>query len=97
MTKANPKTATKNRFSGIVDANRAREAETSPESETPNSSENSTKRRGKSSHPEFLQVSAYLRKDTHKTARKLLMDDEQRRDLSDLMEQLLQEWISTQS
>lgn len=95
MNKPTAKTATKNRFSGIVDATRARE--TPPEPKAPYASESNTKRKGKSSNPEFLQVSAYLRKETHKTARKLLMDDDQGRDLSDLMEQLLQEWISAQS
>jgi len=51
--------------------------------------------KGKSSNPDYVQISAYVRKDTHKDARKLLLDDEQGRDLSDLMEELLQQWVNS--
>jgi hypothetical protein len=40
----------------------------------------------------YTQVTVYLRKQTHSTARKLLFDE--RRQFSDLVEELVTKWIS---
>ena len=48
---------------------------------------------GKKSDPAFKQVTVYLRKDIHDTARKILFDD--RRQFSDLVDELVSRWISS--
>ena len=85
-------TSTGSRFSGILDANRAR----GEEGEQPQK-DSKARARGKSSSAEYVQISAYVRKETHKQARKLLLDDERDRDLSDLIEELLHQWVSSRS
>lgn len=54
---------------------------------------NSTKKSGKSSNKDYTQVLTYIRRDTHKQIKKALIDDPLNRDLSDLVEELLAEWI----
>jgi len=50
---------------------------------------------GKKSDPSYTQVTVYLRKDVHHRARKLLFDD--RRQFSDLVNELVSEWLKTQT
>jgi hypothetical protein len=50
--------------------------------------------RGKKTNPDYVQVTVYLRKDNHTAARKLLLDN--RRQFSDLVDELVSEWISNQ-
>ena len=47
--------------------------------------------RGKSSDPNYIQVTVYLRKSVHQTARKMLIDE--RRQFSDLVDELVDQWI----
>lgn len=62
------------------------------ESATPKDA--ATKRAGgKSSNPDYTQVLTYIRRDTHKAIKKALLDDDQNRDLSDLVEELLAGWV----
>lgn len=53
----------------------------------------SGRRSGKSSDPDFTQVLTYIKKATHKDVRKALLDDEEG-DLSDLVENLLSDWLA---
>ena len=46
---------------------------------------------GKKSDPAFKQVTVYLRKETHETARRLLFDEH--REFSELVDQLVREWL----
>jgi len=46
---------------------------------------------GKSSDPNYIQVTVYLRKSVHQTARKMLIDE--RRQFSDLVDELVSQWI----
>jgi hypothetical protein len=68
-------------------------------SNTPEKTKNNTvssknlKKSGKSSNENFTQVLTYIRKETHKKTKKVLIDDPEERDLSDLVEQLLSEWL----
>ena len=48
---------------------------------------------GKRSDPEYQPTTVLLRKRTKKTATRLLEDIDEGQDLSDLIEQLLTEWI----
>ena len=52
---------------------------------------------GKRSDPDFQPTTVLLRKNTKKTATRLLEDTNAARDLSDLIEQLLREWIQKHS
>ena len=52
---------------------------------------------GKRSDPDFQPTTVLLRKNTKKTAARLLEDTNAGQDLSDLIEQLLAEWIQKQS
>jgi hypothetical protein len=52
---------------------------------------------GKRSDPDYQPTTVLLRKQTKKTASRLLEDINAGQDLSDLIEQLLGEWIQKQS
>ena len=52
---------------------------------------------GKRSDPEYQPTTVLIRKQTKKTAVRLLEDTNAGQDLSDLIEQLLGEWIQKQS
>jgi hypothetical protein len=52
---------------------------------------------GKRSDPDYQPTTVLLRKHTKKTAARLLEDTNASQDLSDLIEQLLTEWIQKQS
>jgi hypothetical protein len=52
---------------------------------------------GKSSDPDFQPTTVILRKRTKRTAARILEDQETGQDLSDLIEELLTEWIQRQS
>jgi hypothetical protein len=52
---------------------------------------------GKRSDPEYQPTTVLLRKQTKKTASRLLEDASTGQDLSELIEQLLTEWIQQQS
>jgi len=50
---------------------------------------------GKSSNPEYTQVLSYVRKDTHNAVKAALIYDAEKRDLSDLVEELFNGWLKT--
>jgi hypothetical protein len=50
---------------------------------------------GKYRDPHWHQYGVYLRKDTHKRSRRRLEDTEPDKDLSDLLEELLQQWLAS--
>jgi hypothetical protein len=83
------------KFGGIVDATRARQGgapEPEPQQET---RPEAKKANGKSSNPEYKQISAYIRRSTHRDAIKRLADEDGRRDLSDVIEELLSQWLKS--
>lgn len=97
--------AAKNRFGGIIDATRARQAEQPVEDDAPKEAAPAPQakevkavhdkpRNGKSSNPDYRQVSAYIRRTTHTAAHKKLLDEGQQRDLSDVIEELLNQWAA---
>lgn len=51
--------------------------------------------RGKSSDGDFKQVSAYVRKDTHKAVSIALKEDDDKQDFSDLVQSLLESWLKS--
>jgi hypothetical protein len=54
-------------------------------------------RGGKRSNPDFSPTTFFVRKDTKKKATRLLEDTNAGKDLSDLVEELLTNWISERS
>ena len=52
---------------------------------------------GKSSNADYTQVLTYIRRDTHRRIKKVLIDDTKERDLSDLVEELLAGWLEKNS
>ncbi len=52
---------------------------------------------GKSSNSDYTQVLTYVKKDTHNAVRAVLIYDHEKRDLSDLVEELLADWIKKNS
>ena len=52
-------------------------------------------RNGKRSNPDYKQISALIRKDTHRAVVRVLLDDDESRDVSDLLQELLQKWLSS--
>ena len=51
---------------------------------------------GKRSDPAWKLYSHFLKKQTHREATNILRNEENSRDLSDVLEQLLEEWILQQ-
>jgi hypothetical protein len=54
---------------------------------------NRPKKIGKSSNADYTQVLTYIRRDIHRQIKKVLIDDPDERNLSDLVEELLSEWL----
>ena len=94
------------KFRNILDAARAqgeapietppppvREAESTPDAA-------SGKRRGrpaggKRSDPDYEQVTAYIRKDVHRRVKIALLQEQEKTEFSQLVDQLLAEWLRT--
>ena len=51
---------------------------------------------GKRSDPAWKLYSHFLKKQTHREATNILRNEENGRDLSDVLEQLLEEWLTQQ-
>ena len=91
----------KNKFAGVADrlARQRSEPELPPPPVTPPIEVSAVEKKpsrapGKKSNKEdFVQVTVYLRKTTHTAARKLLLDQD-RRQFSDLVEELVSHWIN---
>ncbi len=52
---------------------------------------------GKSSNADYTQVLTYIKRNTHRQVKKSLFDDPQNRDLSELVEELLADWLKKNS
>lgn len=88
------------KFSGMFEQAEAKPAP-SPERIVPKRSEKPEPAKvgrtpGKRSNPEYSQFSVLLKKLTHKRASRALDDLDNGQDLSDLMQQLLEQWLTKQ-
>jgi hypothetical protein len=106
-TKPKVSSETSSRFGGIKD--RAKHISNLAEPETPPATQPSPlpvpvvaepvsskpRKPGKKDHPDYVQVTVYLRKDTYAAAKKALFDD--RKQFSDLAEELVTEWLDVQT
>lgn len=53
--------------------------------------------RGKRSDEEHVQVTAYIRRDTHLDVKAALLRDQKGRDFSDLVEELMAKWLKSRT
>jgi hypothetical protein len=51
---------------------------------------------GKRSDPNFVQTTAYIRGDTYKAVKIALIEEDQNREYSELVEDLLSKWLKSQ-
>ncbi len=72
------------------------EASLSPAAKEPPKAVAPKRTTGKSSNADYTQVLTYVRRDTHNAVRAALIFDERKRDLSDLVEELLDGWVKKQ-
>ena len=85
-----------NRFTGLMKRREIDEPTQTDEARRDTVSVLGRPRNGKSSNPEYKQISALIRKDTHREVVRALLDDNESRDVSDLLQDLLQEWLVSQ-
>jgi hypothetical protein len=89
------------KFSDVLAKLKQRPAEQSASSPTPPAGSEQVRGRGrppgKRSDPDYQPTTVLIRKHTKKTASRLLEDTNAAHDLSDLIEQLLTEWIQQHS
>ena len=90
------------KFKDILKAAKEREPEpevaSEPVSSKPTETETQQIKRGrpkgKRSDPDYEQVTAYIRKETYRQTKIALLSSEEGQDFSELVEQLLTEWLS---
>lgn len=75
------------KFQGILDSHKK---------PNPTEAPTKSKTKGKRSDPDYEQVSAYIRKETYRQVKIALLQEEEKRDFSELVEALLSEWLSHQ-
>ncbi len=83
------------KFKGLLDAAKGREPEPQPEPQ-PEPPKSKGRPRGKRSNPDYEQVTAYIRRDTHRAIKMALLQEGESREFSEVVEELLAEWLSTQ-
>ena len=100
MTDKQPDKKSKSRFSGVLNRvtlpDPAPEVKTEPIPPTPPPvvtvpAPKMGRPAGKKTNPEYTQVTVYLRKEVHRQAKKILIDDG--REFSELVDQLVDRWI----
>ena len=53
--------------------------------------------KGKRSHPDYEQVTAYIKKETHTAVKIELLKEGQKRQFSELIQELLDDWVESRS
>lgn len=88
------------KFKHILAAAKQRESETPQTKITPDNLPTPKKRgrpKGKRSDPDYEQVTAYIKKDTYRQIRIALISSPDSQDFSELVEQLLADFLRTQN
>jgi hypothetical protein len=100
------------KFRGLLDTARGREPESqSPEEAVtkqsaaknqpvakPEPQPKGGRPKGKRSHPDYEQITAYIRKDTHTAVKIALLEDGQKgekHEFSELIQELLEQWLQS--
>ena len=66
---------------------------TEPQTDTPKRG----RPKGKRSHPDYEQVTAYIKKETHTAVKIELLKEGQKRQFSELIQELLDDWVESRS
>lgn len=98
------------KFKSLLDAAKGREPEPEPEKlsqelevnqpQQADPSQPSQKRgrpKGKRSDPDYEQVTAYIRKDTHRDVKIALLSEGNGREFSELIQQMLEQWLRSRT
>lgn len=87
------------KFRGLMDAANSREKPTSQPAPVVVSRkrQGGGRPRGKRSDPDFEQITAYIRKQTHQGVKIALLQEGQGQEFSELVEDLLAEWLRVRS
>jgi hypothetical protein len=85
------------KFKSILSA--AKEREDGPPSPAPEDgkSKRGRKATGKRSDQDYLQITAYIQRDTHQAVKLALLKDAGRKDFSDLVQELLADWLKART
>lgn len=94
------------KFKSLLNAAKGREPEPEPEKQLPEPEVNQPasvvessqpqrrgRPKGKRSHPDYEQVTAYIRKNTHRAAKIALLEEGEEREFSELIQELLEQWL----
>ena len=86
------------KFKGLIDAANSRE-NTAPQSApvVMPTKRRGGRPRGKRSDPDFEQITAYIRKQTHHGVKIALLQEGRGQEFSELLENLLAEWLQIRS
>lgn len=105
MSQEKPGAKSGSKFSGLLAAARPREDTGQTDGQgaavPANTPEEGTRRRGrprgKRSDPDFEQVTAYIRSRTHREVKIALLREAEGREFSELVEELLADWIKSRT
>ena len=87
------------KFRGLIDAAKSRENPASPPAPVVISTKQQGRGRprGKRSDPNFEQITAYIRKQTHQGVKIALLQEGSGQEFSELVEDLLARWLKARS
>lgn len=77
--------AKKNRFDSVLSLKKETATEAAPNA--------TSQKKGKRDNPDYQQISAYIRTDTYRAVKQAIVT---KRDMSDLIEELLSDWLKKQ-
>lgn len=81
------------KYSNIFEAKRRPQDQSTPE-QAPTATSKRSRQTGKRSDPDFEQVTAYIRRQTHQETKIALLQEGSGRQFSELVEELLSKWLS---
>ncbi len=84
------------KFNDILKAAKQRNSEVETPAPAETTSQKSGRPRGKRSNPDYEQVTAYIKRETYRNTKIALLQQRDNQEFSELVEQLLNEWLSTQ-
>ena len=84
------------KFKGLLEATKLHRSDTGAEGFLKRVPPRRGRPPGKRSHPDFEQITAYVRKDTHHTVKLELLKNG-RKEFSELVEELLGQWLNSSS
>jgi len=84
------------KFNDILKAAKERDLKVETPAPVETKPQKSGRPRGKRSNPDYEQVTAYIKRETYRNTKIALLQQENKQEFSELVEQLLTEWLSTQ-